>query len=77
MTVEKTRDMLKILQLCNKNNNNEKLKRIIKRSIFSWLKKKKYIYSTKIEAFYIKMFIQFVIKTTKLWYTLLKFKLLV
>ena len=43
MTVEKTRDMLKILQLCNKNNNNEKLKLIIKRSIFSWLKKKKKI----------------------------------
>ena len=41
MTVEKARDMLKILQLCNKNNNNEKLKLIINRSIFSWLKKKK------------------------------------
>jgi hypothetical protein len=68
MTVEKARDMLKILQLCNKNNNNEKLKLIINRSIFSWLKKKKKIivHSTKIEAFYKKMFIQFVIKTTKL-----------
>jgi hypothetical protein len=39
MTVEKARDMLKILQLCNKNNNNEKLKLIIKRSIFSWVLK--------------------------------------
>ena len=66
MTVEKARDMLKILQLCNKNNNNEKLKLIINRSIFSWLKKKIIVHSTKIEAFYIKMFIQFVIKTTKL-----------
>ena len=67
MTVEKARHVLKTLQLCNKHNKNEKLKLIIKKRHFQLAKKKLIIvHSTKIEAFYIKMFIQFVRKTTKL-----------